>query len=55
MPVAARRDVETIMANFGFESTTDDVLAGQDLSGKIALVNGSTSGIESPTKPKMAM
>jgi len=37
--------VEQIMANFGFESTTDDVLAGQDLSGKIALVTGGTSGI----------
>ncbi len=33
------------MANFGFESTADDVLAGQDLSGKTALVTGGTSGI----------
>jgi hypothetical protein len=33
------------MAEFGFESTTDDVLAGQELSAKTALVTGSPSGI----------
>ncbi len=33
------------MANVGFESTTDDVLAGQDLSGKTAVVTGGTSGV----------
>ncbi len=33
------------MADFGFESTADDVLAGQDLSGKAALVTGGTSGL----------
>jgi NAD(P)-dependent dehydrogenase (short-subunit alcohol dehydrogenase family) len=33
------------MADFGFESTTDEVLAGQDLSGKTALVTGGSSGI----------
>jgi NAD(P)-dependent dehydrogenase (short-subunit alcohol dehydrogenase family) len=34
-----------MMAEFGFESTADDVLAGQDLSGRTALVTGATSGI----------
>ncbi len=33
------------MADFRFESTTDEVLAGQDLSGKTALVTGANSGI----------
>jgi hypothetical protein len=28
------------MAEFGFESTTDEVLVGQDLSGKTAFVTG---------------
>jgi len=45
VPVGARRDVQEIMANVGFESTTDDVLAGQDLSGKTAVVTGGTSGV----------
>jgi len=33
------------MAEFGFESTTEGVLAGQDLSGKTGFVTGGTSGI----------
>jgi len=33
------------MADFGLESTADDVLGGQDLSGKTALVTGGGSGI----------
>jgi len=45
VPVIARRELEKIMADFGFESTTDEVLVGQDLSGKSALVTGGTSGI----------
>jgi NAD(P)-dependent dehydrogenase (short-subunit alcohol dehydrogenase family) len=33
------------MADFGFESTAEEVLAGQDLSGKTAVVTGGASGI----------
>lgn len=32
-------------ADFGFESTTDEVLAGVDLSGKVVVVTGATSGL----------
>jgi len=47
--------VEKIMANFGFESTTDDVLAGQDLSGKTAVVTGGASGVGWETARALAV
>jgi len=34
------------MTAFGFETTVDEVLEGQDLEGKIAIVSGGTSGID---------
>lgn len=42
------------MAQFGFESTTDDVLAGRDLAGKTAVVTGGTSGIGTETARALA-
>src|SRR5512137_2068299 len=30
---------------FGFESTTDEVIAGVDLTGRVALVTGASTGI----------
>ncbi len=38
-----------IGSGFGFHSTADDVLAGIDLSGKLAIVTGGYSGIGVPT------
>ncbi|QPC99035.1 SDR family NAD(P)-dependent oxidoreductase [Qipengyuania soli] len=43
------------MANFGFESTADDVLEGKDLSGKTALVTGGYSGLGLETARAMAV
>ena len=33
------------MSDFGFQSTTDDVLAGRDLSGMNVLVTGTSAGL----------
>src|SRR5689334_6408935 len=35
----------TIASSFNASSTVDDVIAGHDLSGKIALVTGASSGL----------
>jgi NAD(P)-dependent dehydrogenase (short-subunit alcohol dehydrogenase family) len=42
------------MAQFGFESTAAEVLAGHDLSGRTALVTGGTSGIGTETARALA-
>lgn len=42
------------MAQFGFESTADEVLAGKDLSGRTALVTGGYSGLGHETARAMA-
>ena len=39
---------------FGFESTTDDVLAGIDLTGKLALVTGASGGLGEETARALA-
>jgi NAD(P)-dependent dehydrogenase (short-subunit alcohol dehydrogenase family) len=39
---------------FGFESTTDDVVAGRDLSGKVAIVTGASSGLGRETSRALA-
>ena len=39
---------------FGFDNTTDDVLAGVDLAGKVAVVTGATSGIGVETARALA-
>ena len=39
---------------FGFASTTDEVTAGQDLSGTVALVTGATSGLGRETARALA-
>lgn len=43
------------MAEFGFSSTTDEVLEGHDLSGKTVLVTGGYSGLGRETARAMAM
>lgn len=40
--------------SFGFESTTDDVLEGVDLSGKTALVTGASTGLGAETTRALA-
>lgn len=42
------------MNSFGFESTTDDVLAGKDLSGKTVFITGGNSGLGQETGRAMA-
>jgi len=42
------------MAQFGFETTADEALAGHDLSGKTAFVTGGTSGIGIETARALA-
>jgi NAD(P)-dependent dehydrogenase (short-subunit alcohol dehydrogenase family) len=43
-----------IGSGFGFHSTADEVLAGIDLSGKLAIVTGGYSGIGLPTTQALA-
>jgi len=40
---------ETIASRFGFESTTSDVLAGVDLTGRVALITGASGGLGAET------
>ncbi len=42
------------MREFGFESTTVDVIAGQDLSGRVALVTGASAGLGVETARALA-
>lgn len=42
------------MSGFGFESTTDDVLEGKDLSGKTVFITGGNSGLGQETARAMA-
>ena len=42
------------MSAFGFESTTDDVLAGHDLSGQTVFITGANSGLGQETARAMA-
>jgi NAD(P)-dependent dehydrogenase (short-subunit alcohol dehydrogenase family) len=42
------------MTTFGFASTTDDVLAGIDLSGKLAVVTGASTGLGEETARALA-
>ncbi|GAB3275077.1 SDR family NAD(P)-dependent oxidoreductase [Parahaliea aestuarii] len=42
------------MADFGFASTTDEVLAGIDLSGQLAMVTGASSGLGMETARALA-
>ena len=42
------------MSNFGWESTTDEVLAGKDLSGKTVFITGGNSGLGLETGRAMA-
>ncbi len=42
------------MRTFGFESTTEDVIAGQDLTGKVALVTGASAGLGVETARALA-
>ena len=42
------------MSEFGFHSTTDEVLAGKDLSGKTVFVTGGASGLGQETARAMA-
>lgn len=43
------------LANFGFGSTVDDVVAGVDLSGRTAIVTGATSGLGVETVRALAI
>ncbi|MDO8862646.1 SDR family NAD(P)-dependent oxidoreductase [Haliea sp. E1-2-M8] len=42
------------MREFGFESTTAEVIAGQDLSGRVALVTGASAGLGVETARALA-
>jgi len=42
------------MREFGFESTTAEVIAGQDLSGRVALVTGASAGLGVETARTLA-
>ncbi len=42
------------MRTFGFESTTSDVIAGQDLTGRVALVTGASAGLGVETARALA-
>lgn len=43
-----------VMTTFGFSSTTDDVLAGHDLSGRHVLVTGGSTGLGEETSRALA-
>jgi NAD(P)-dependent dehydrogenase (short-subunit alcohol dehydrogenase family) len=49
-----REQQHKIGSGFGFHSTADEVLAGIDLSGKLAIVTGGYSGIGLPTTRALA-
>jgi len=44
-----------IKTNFGFHSTTDDIIKGVDLTGKRAIVTGGASGIGIETVRALAI
>ncbi|MDO3635125.1 SDR family NAD(P)-dependent oxidoreductase [Mycolicibacterium sp. KC 300] len=46
--------MQPVMTPFGFESTSDDVIRGVDLSGKRAVVTGATSGLGVETARALA-
>ena len=46
--------IEAIRNNFGPDATTDEVLGGIDLTGKLALVTGATSGLGAETARAIA-
>ena len=42
------------MSQFGWESTADEVLEGQDLTGKRVLVTGVSAGLGCPSSEQLA-